>query len=98
MATYRRARTFGYALTEYLNERKNAVHPDVELGRRIKRVITGIRPVRSLLDAVGPSLISATDLDDRMVGNQVRRLLVQDLNAIPPNQSCIAHELVVIRE
>ena len=36
--------------------------------------------------------------NDRMVGNQVRRLLVQDLNAIPSNQSCIAHEFVVIRE
>ena len=36
--------------------------------------------------------------NDRMVGNQVRRLLVQDLNAIPSNQSCIAHEFVVVRE
>ena len=33
-----------------------------ELERRTKRVIPGFRPVRSLLDAVGPSLLSATDL------------------------------------
>ena len=33
-----------------------------------------------------------------LVGNQVRCLLVQDLNAIPSNQLCIAHEFVVIRE
>ena len=36
--------------------------------------------------------------NDRMVGNQVPRLLVQDLNAMPSNQSCIAHEFVVIHE
>ena len=36
--------------------------------------------------------------NDRMVGNQACRLLVQDLNAMPSNQSCIAHEFVVIRE
>ena len=33
---------------------KNAVPPDVALERRTKRVIPGFRPVRSLLDAVGP--------------------------------------------
>ena len=33
--------------------------------RRTKRVIPGFRPVRSLLDAVGPSLLSATDLASR---------------------------------
>ena len=36
--------------------------------------------------------------NDRMVGNQVRCLLVQDLNAMPANQSCTAHEFVVSRE
>ena len=36
--------------------------------------------------------------NDRMVGNQVRRLFVQDLNAMPSNQSCIVHEFVVIHE
>ena len=35
------------------------------LERRTKRVIPGFRPVRSLLDAVGPSLLSATDLGSR---------------------------------
>ena len=35
------------------------------LERRTKRVIPGFRPVRSLLDAVGPSLLSATDLASR---------------------------------
>ena len=34
--------------------------------------------------------------NDRMVGNQVRRLLVQDLNAMPSNQSCSALEFVVM--
>ena len=46
-------------------ERKSAVPPDVALERRTKRVIPGFRPVRSLLDAVGPSLLSATDLASR---------------------------------
>ena len=36
--------------------------------------------------------------NDRMVGDQVCRLLVQDLNAMPLNQSCIGHVFVVIRE
>ena len=36
-----------------------------ELERRTKRIIPGFRPVRSLLDAVGPSLLSATDLASR---------------------------------
>ena len=44
---------------------KNAVPPDVALERRNKRVIPGFRPVRSLLDAVGPLLLSATDLATR---------------------------------
>ena len=35
------------------------------LERRTKRVIPGFRPVGSLLDAVGPSLLSATDLASR---------------------------------
>ena len=39
--------------------------PDVALERRTKRIIPGFRPVRSLLDAVGPSLLSATDLASR---------------------------------
>ena len=34
-------------------------------GASYKRVIPGFRPVRSLLDAVGPSLLSATDLASR---------------------------------
>ena len=44
---------------------KNAVPPDIALERRTKRVIPGFRPVRSLLDAVGPSLLFATDLASR---------------------------------
>ena len=44
---------------------KNAVPPDMALERRTKRVIPGFRPVRSLLDAVGPSLLSAFDLASR---------------------------------
>ena len=36
--------------------------------------------------------------NDRVVDNQVRRLLVQDLYGMPSNQSCIAHDFVVIRE
>ena len=65
-ARYRRA-------TEHLRMRwrnvwtreRNAVPPDIALERRTKRVIPGFRPVRSLLDAVGPSLLSATDLASR---------------------------------
>ena len=52
-----------YVLSESQNVRtgeKNAVPPDME--RRTKRVIPGFRPVRSLLDAVGPSPLSDTDL------------------------------------
>ena len=45
--------------------KKNAVPPDPALERRTKRVTPGLRPVRSLLDAVGPSLLSATDLASR---------------------------------
>ena len=54
-----------HALTECLNKGEKAVPPDVALERRTKRVIPGFRPVRSLLDAVGPSLLSATDLASR---------------------------------
>ena len=54
-------------------------------GRTIEEFLEGF----SSYDFVG---------NDRMVGNQVRRLLVQDLNAMPSNQSCIAHDFVVIRE
>ena len=56
-----------HALKECLKTRreKYAVPPDVALERRTKRVIPGFRPVRSLLDAVGPSLLSATDLASR---------------------------------
>ena len=56
-----------HALTEFLKTRpeKYAVPPDVALERRTKRVISGFRPVRSLLDAVGPSLLSVTDLASR---------------------------------
>ena len=45
--------------------KKTAVPPDKALERRTKRVIQGFRTVRSLLDAVGPSLLSATDLASR---------------------------------
>ena len=44
---------------------KYPVPPDVALERRTKWIIPGFRPVRSLLDAVGPSLLSATDLASR---------------------------------
>ena len=56
-----------HALTECLKTRreKYAIPPDVALECRTKRVIPGFRPVRSLLDAVGPSLLSATDLASR---------------------------------
>ena len=56
-----------HALTECLKttREKYAVPPDVALERRTKRVIPGFWPVRSLLDAVGPSLLSATDLASR---------------------------------
>ena len=46
-------------------ERKTQYLQTPALERRTKRVIPGIRPVRSLLDAVGPSLLSATDLASR---------------------------------
>ena len=46
-------------------ERKTQYHQTPALERRTKRVIPGFRPVRSLLDAVGPSLLSATDLASR---------------------------------
>ena len=44
---------------------KNARPPDPALQPRTKHVTPGVRPVRSLLDAVGPSLLSATDLASR---------------------------------
>ena len=43
-------------------ERKTQYLQTPALERRTKRVIPGFRPLRSLLDAVGPSLLSATDL------------------------------------
>ena len=46
-------------------ERKTQYLQTPALERRTKRVIPGFRPVRSLLDAVGPSLLSATDLAPR---------------------------------
>ena len=54
-------------------------------GRTIEEFLEGFSPH----DLVG---------NDRMVGNQVRCLLVQDLNAMPSNQSCSVHEFVVIPE
>ena len=49
-----------------LNKReKRSISRHPALERRTKRVIPGFRPVRSLLDAVGPSLLSATDLASR---------------------------------
>ena len=50
---------------DFSTREKNAVPPDVALERRTKRVIPGFWLVRSLLDAVGPSLLSATDLASR---------------------------------
>ena len=44
---------------------KKAVPPDEALERRTKRVTPGFRPVRSLLDAVGPSLLPATEFASR---------------------------------
>ena len=41
---------------------KKSKPPDVALERLTKRVIPGFRPVRSLLDAVGPSLLFHADL------------------------------------
>ena len=52
-------------LRDFSTREKNAVPPDVALERRTNRVIPGFRPVRSLLDAVGASLLSATDLASR---------------------------------
>ena len=46
-------------------ERKTQYLQTPALERRTKRVIPGFRPVRSLLDAVGPLLLSATDLASR---------------------------------
>ena len=45
----------------FKQERKTQYLQTPALERRTKRVIPGFRPVRSLLDAVGPSLLSATD-------------------------------------
>ena len=63
---FARLGTFTHVLTESLNKREKrstSRHPALE--RRTKRVTPGFRPVRSLLDAVGPSLLSATDLTSR---------------------------------
>ena len=46
-------------------ERKTQYLQTPALERRTKRVTPGFRPVRSLLDAVGPSPLSATDLASR---------------------------------
>ena len=56
-----------HVLTECLKTRreKYAVPPDVALERHTKRVIPGFWPVRSLLDTVGLSLLSATNLASR---------------------------------
>ena len=73
--------------------KKNAVPPDVALERRTKRVIPGFRPVRSLLDAVGPSLLSATDLASWYgIEGEICRPL-NHMRQIPrlltaPNRSC----------
>ena len=72
---------------------KNAVPPDMALERRTKRVIPGFRPVRSLLDAVGPSLLSATDLASRYgIEGEICRPL-NHIRQIPrlltaPNRPC----------
>ena len=72
---------------------KNAVPPDMVLERRTKRVIPGFRPVRSLLDAVGPSLLSATDLASRYgIEEEICRPL-NHMRQIPrlltaPNRPC----------
>ena len=49
----------------FKQERKTQYLQTPALERRTKRVIPGFRPVRSLLDAVGSSLLSATDLASR---------------------------------
>ena len=94
ISTYRRARIFTHARTVSLNKReKNAVPPDPALERRTKRVIPGSRPVRSLLDAVGPSLLSATDLASRYgIEGEICRPL-NHIRQIPrlltaPNRPC----------
>ena len=46
-------------------EKKTQYLQTPALERRTKRVIPGFRPVRSLLDAVGPSLLSVTHLASR---------------------------------
>ena len=33
--------------------------------------------------------------NDPYVGKQVRRRIVEDLNALPSNQCCTAHELII---
>ena len=74
-------------------DRKNAVPPDPALERRTKRVIPGFRPVRSLLDAVGSSLLSATDLASRYgIEGEICRPL-NHIRQIPrlltaPNRPC----------
>ena len=74
-------------------ERKTAVPPDPALDRRTKRVIPGFRTVRSLLDAVGRSLLSAADLASRYgIEGEVCRPL-NHMRQIPrlltaPNRPC----------
>ena len=74
-------------------ERKTQYLQTPALERRTKRVILGFRPVRSLLDAVGPSLLSATDLASRYgIEGEICRPL-NHMWQIPrlltaPNRSC----------
>ena len=74
-------------------ERKMQYLQTPELERRTKRIIPGFRPVRSLLDAVGPSLLSATDLASRYgIEGEICRplnLMSQILRLLTaPNRPC----------
>ena len=81
---YRGARRFTYALTERLNNRDMDMAPE----RRTKRVIPGFRPVRSLLDAVGPSLLSDTDLSlGTALREKCRPLKPYETNPTPTHSS-----------
>ena len=85
-ATYQRARTFTHARTECLNKREKR---STSRHRRWSVVPN----VRSLLDAVGPSLLSATDLASRYgIEGEICRPL-NHMRQIPslltaPNRSC----------
>ena len=65
-------------------ERKTQYLQTPALERRTKRVIPGFRPVRSLLDAVGPSLLSATDLASRY---GIEGEICRPLNPTPTHSS-----------